>query len=168
MANAALDTGGAVGANYDAAMRLVEISANPEMLKGKLEELRKQEFAAKAEMDKLTQEKADFKLARQDLQAREGVLIQGLENLGKGEAKLSTRKNALDQETSDRNQAAQTERQRLKDAAASLKRRETEVMAAQKDIATEKKSAQALAKKGQALKAEYEAKIGLLRDIVCD
>ena len=167
MANAALDTGGAVGANYDAAMRLVEISANPEMLKGKLEELRKQEFAAKAEHDKLIQEQADFKRAQQDLQTREGVLAQGQEDLIKAKAEVSTKKVALDQETSDRNQAAQTEHKRLKDANIKLKREQDELKSWEGRVLADNDHAIKLTAEAQALETDYEGKIGALRDIVC-
>ena len=167
MANAALDTGGAVGANYDAAMRLVEISANPEMLKGKLEELRKQEFAAKAEMDKLAQEQADFKIAQQDLQTREGILVQNQKDLAEDEAAFSERKIALDLETAERNQAGETERQRLKGANIKLKREQDELRSWQGRVVADNDKAIELNAEGQALKSDYEGKIEALRAIVC-
>ena len=167
MTSGALAMGGGDGGIYDAAMRLVELSADPKKRKAKLDELRAATAAAGKAMDEVKQAKAD-------LSRREEVLADGQKELAgrvKGVAKLektvSLKKVQFDNEAVATNEAQDKERRRLADQAKALddKAESLGVEAA----FVQKEAAGAVKMKAQAVKrmGVADEMIRALRAIVC-
>ena len=159
--------GGGDGAVYDAAMRLVEVSANPKQRKTKLAELRAASASAGKAMDELKQAKAD-------LNRREETLTQNLKALGRGEVLVATGEKALslnkvkfDTEMANTLQTQETERRRLAVQAKALDKRAEELATEAGFVKKEAAGAKAMRAKADKRLGIAEEMIEALRAIVC-
>lgn len=155
-------------ANYDAAMRLVELSANPKERKSKLEELKAAQVAVDKQQDTVDESLDELRTERAVLEKREiAATVKEKANAKLAEA-LSTTKKALDEETASRRHEGETERRRLTDAARAHDRREKGLKALAHEVETDTASAKKLMAKAQAQKKLYDDKLAALREIVCN
>lgn len=152
--------------DYDAAMRLVELSANPQQRKEKLEELKTAQLALDEQQAELAEDRAELRTESEDLDRREEHAAEREKATAKLAQTLSDKKVALDQETSERRIDDDTTRRRLTDAARAHDRREKHLKTLAHEVAADTKSAKKLMVKAQDTKARYDGMIAALRDIV--
>lgn len=162
-----LTGGGETHANYDAAMRLVELSANPEDRKAKLEELKTAQLDLEEQQDDVNEALDELRSGGVDLKMRETAVAIREKATAKLAETLSKKKKALDEETSSRRQDGDTERRRLNDAARAHDRQEKGLKALKHEVEQDTASAKKLMTKAQALKKLYDDKLATLREIVC-
>ena len=164
----ALTTGTEAHPDYDAAMRLVELSANPKERKEKLGELKAAQLALDDQQADLDETRAELRTESADLTKRETTV--DAEEKGNAELAqtLSDRKVALDQETSDRRALDETTRSRLTAAAKAHDSREERLNALAHTAAQDTKSAKKLMVKAQGMKSKYDGMVAALRDIILE
>lgn len=152
--------------DYDAAMRLVELSANPKERKEKLEELKSAQLALDEQQAEIAVALADQRAGDEDLDKRETAATAKEAANATLAQTLSDQKVALDQETSDRRALDDTTRSRLTDAARAQDRREENLKALAHGVEADTKTAKAMRAKAEKRMGAADEMIAALRDIV--
>ncbi len=167
MTSGALAMGGGDGAVYDAAMRLVELSADPKQRKARLGELRAATATAGTAMDEVKQAKADLNRREEVLADGQKGLAGRVKDVAKLEKTVALKKVQFDNEAVATNEAQDKERRRLAAQAKELDKKAESLGVNAAFV--QKEAAGAVKMKAQAVKrmGVADEMIRALRAIVC-